>query len=103
MSQLFTITIATISIKDKIDFLYVIGMRYTCLGTDFELPSHDFQSQFYFLFKIELFRGAIKKKLPNFGQCSRLRDPPPIRQVWTQKVLTLRLGSDPPLTVVWTF
>ena len=24
-------------------------------------------------------------------------DPPPIRQVWTQKVWTLRLGSDPPL------
>ena len=43
---------------DKIDFLYVISLRYPCLGTDFELPSHDVQSQFYFLFKIELLLGS---------------------------------------------
>ena len=44
-----------------------------------------------------LVRGAIKKKnyqTLNIVQTSA--DPsPPIRQVWTQKVWTLRLGSDP--------
>ena len=42
---------------DKIDFLYEISMRYHWLGTDFELPSHDVQSHFQFLFKIELLLG----------------------------------------------
>ena len=32
-------------------------MRHPCLGSVFELPSHGAQSQFQFLFKIELLQG----------------------------------------------
>ena len=51
-------------------------------------------SQFVFL--RVLGKGSLqKKKLRNFGHVAKFLDPPP-REVWTQKVWTLRMGSDPP-------
>ena len=38
-----------------------------------------------------------KKKLRNFGHGAKFLDPPSPREVWTQIVWTLRMGSDPPL------
>ena len=55
--QLFTFLIATICMKNQINFLYLIWIIHHCLGTVFELPSHGTQSHFQFLFKIEPLQG----------------------------------------------
>ena len=52
--------------------------------------------------KSQLIREAIKKK--NYQTLDIVQtstDPFPIRQVWSQKVWTLRLGSDNPPTPHW--